>query len=98
MWSFAGMILVGAVVFVCLLTTTSSAGNLPLVINTWTFLNATRAGGHHVTIILELIYTCSLGIAVGKLHEGGTYLDAIVAGGTECEVAQCDHTVGYGGR
>ena len=37
-------------------------------------------------------------LAVGRLHEGGTYLDAIVAGGTECEVAQCGHSVGYGGR
>ena len=37
-------------------------------------------------------------LAVGKLHEGGTYLDAIVAGGTQCEMTQCDHSVGYGGR
>ena len=37
-------------------------------------------------------------LAVAKLHEGGTYLDAIVAGGTQCEVTQCDHSVGYGGR
>ena len=37
-------------------------------------------------------------LAVEKLHQGGTYLDAIVAGGTECEMAQCDHSVGYGGR
>ncbi|XP_065883752.1 putative N(4)-(beta-N-acetylglucosaminyl)-L-asparaginase GH22932 isoform X2 [Dysidea avara] len=32
-----------------------------------------------------------------KLHSGGTYLDAVVAAGTECEVEQCDHSVGYGG-
>ena len=37
-------------------------------------------------------------LAVERLHEGGTYLDAIVASGTECEVAQCRHSVGYVGR
>ena len=37
-------------------------------------------------------------LAVEKLHQGGTYLDAIAAGGTGCEMAQCDHSVGYGGR
>ena len=37
-------------------------------------------------------------LAVGKLHQGGTYLDAIVAGDTQCEMTQCDHSVGYGGR
>ena len=33
-----------------------------------------------------------------KLHEGGTYLDDIMAGGTQCEMTQCDHFVGYVGR
>lgn len=48
---------------------------------------------------VELWYICVLLIiAVEKLHDGGTYLDAIVAGGTECEITQCDHSVGYGGR
>ena len=37
-------------------------------------------------------------LAVQKLNQDGTYLDAIVAGSTECEMAQCDHSVGYGGR
>jgi len=31
-------------------------------------------------------------LAVEKLHEGGTYLGAVVAGGTECEMYQCDHS------
>ena len=37
-------------------------------------------------------------ISCREVHEGGTYLDAIVAGGTQCEMTQCDHSVGYGGR
>jgi len=39
-----------------------------------------------------------LHIALQKLQSGGSYLDAVVAGCTECEVEQCDHSVGYGGR
>ena len=46
------------------------------------------AVGYHVILLL----------VVGKLHEGGTYLVAIVAGGTQCGMTQCDHSVGYGGR
>jgi len=37
-------------------------------------------------------------IAMQKLQSGGSYLDAVVVGCTECEVEQCDHSVGYGGR
>ena len=29
-------------------------------------------------------------------EEGGTYLDVIVAGGTQCEMTQCDHSVPMG--
>ena len=52
-------------------------------------------------LMLSITTACYYGIlllGVGKLHEGGTYLDAIVAGGTQCEMTQCDHSVGYGGR
>ena len=45
-----------AVVFVCVLSTSSSTGNLPLVINTWTFLNATIAGE---TILERTIVMCT---------------------------------------
>ena len=31
------------------------------------------------------------------LEKGGSALDAVVAGCTQCEVDQCDGTVGYGG-
>ena len=37
-------------------------------------------------------------IAMQKLQSGGSYLDAVVVGCTECEIEQCDHSVGYGGR
>ena len=38
------MMIIRAVVYVCILSTGSSTGSLPLVINTWTFLNATVSG------------------------------------------------------
>ena len=46
--------------------------------------------------MLAVGYLGILLLAVGKLHEGGTYLDATVAGGTQCEMTHCDHSVGYG--
>ena len=48
--------------------------------------------------IVVVDYYGFLLLAVAKLHEGGTYLDAIVTGGTQCEMTQCDHSVGYGER
>ena len=36
--------LLQAIIFVCVLSTSSSTENLPLIINTWTFINATAAG------------------------------------------------------
>ena len=41
--------------------------------------------------IVVVDYYGFLLLAVAKLHEGRTYLDAIVAGGTQCEMTQCDH-------
>ena len=52
----------------------------------------------HATLCGYLHWVYYLFLAVEKLHEGGTYLDAIVTGGTQCEMAQCNHSVGYGGR
>ena len=37
-------------------------------------------------------------VAISVLNGGGSYLDAIEKGCTKCEVDQCDHSVGYGGR
>ena len=45
-----------------------------------------------------LLWCPGLLLGVGKLQEGGTYLGAIVAGGIQSEMTQCDHSVGYGGR
>lgn len=36
--------------------------------------------------------------AIEVLKGGGSYLDAIEKGCSKCEVDQCDHSVGYGGR
>jgi len=51
------MLLLQIIVFVCVLSTSSSTGNLPLIINTWTFINATAAGEYqnsnmcHMTVL-----------------------------------------------
>ncbi|XP_012811103.2 N(4)-(beta-N-acetylglucosaminyl)-L-asparaginase isoform X2 [Xenopus tropicalis] len=51
---------------------------LPLVINTWPFRNATEA-------------------AWRVLEAGGSVLDAVEKGCAQCEIDQCDGSVGYGG-
>ena len=48
--------------------------------------------------MLAVGYYGILLLAIGKMHEGRTYLDAVVAGGTQYEMTQCDHPVDYGGR
>ena len=45
--------------------------------------------------MLAVGYHGILLLGIGKLHDGGSYLDTIVAGDTQCEMAQCDHSVGY---
>ncbi|GMF19139.1 unnamed protein product [Phytophthora lilii] len=76
-WNFA--------VAVCFVMLLGSAHEIPqrgvVVINTWPFVNATRAG---FTALRE---------SVGRSHA----LDAITRGCNRCEVDQCDFTVGYGG-
>ena len=39
-----------------------------------------------------------LSLAVEVLMKNGSYLDAVEVGCSECEVEQCDGSVGYGGR
>ncbi|OQV21403.1 N(4)-(Beta-N-acetylglucosaminyl)-L-asparaginase [Hypsibius exemplaris] len=52
---------------------------LPLIINTWPFINATR-------------------VAWNTLNSPGkTVIDAVEKGCQQCEMEQCDGTVGYGG-
>ncbi|KAF4317638.1 hypothetical protein BBO99_00003986 [Phytophthora kernoviae] len=53
-----------------------------VVINTWPFVNATRAGFQ---------------VLKGPSHRRSHALDAITRGCNRCEVDQCDFTVGYGG-
>ena len=55
-----------------------------------------NAGGGGVASIVVL-YTFTF-TAVAALNAGGSYLDAIEKGCSKCEVDQCDHSVGYGGR
>jgi hypothetical protein len=53
--------------------------SLPLIINTWNFVNATRAAWKTLNT------------------SGATVIDAIEKGCQQCEIEQCDGTVGYGG-
>ncbi|XP_067838625.1 N(4)-(beta-N-acetylglucosaminyl)-L-asparaginase isoform X1 [Heptranchias perlo] len=55
-----------------------AAAQLPLVINTWPFKDATQR-------------------AWSTLQSGGSALDAVEKGCSQCEIDQCGGTVGYGG-
>lgn len=72
-------------VLVCLIMLFSSAHKAPqrgaVVINTWSFVNATRAGFQ----------------ALHGHGGGSHALNAITKGCNRCELDQCDFTVGYGG-
>ncbi|KAL4154843.1 hypothetical protein PRNP1_006957 [Phytophthora ramorum] len=75
----------GFAVLVCFLMLLGSAHEIPqpgvVVINTWPFVNATRAGFQ----------------ALHGPGGRSNALDAITQGCNRCEVDQCDFTVGYGG-
>ncbi|NP_001088900.1 aspartylglucosaminidase L homeolog precursor [Xenopus laevis] len=71
----------GSCLVLCVLTLVCAAefnSELPLVINTWSFRNATEA-------------------AWRVLEAGGSVLDAVEKGSAQCEIDQCDGSVGYGG-
>ncbi|CAH0480339.1 unnamed protein product [Peronospora belbahrii] len=75
----------GFAVLVCFVMLWGSAHEIPqrgvVVINTWPFVNATRAGFE----------------ALRRSSSRSHALDAITRGCNRCEVDQCDFTVGYGG-
>ncbi|CEG40840.1 n-(beta-n-acetylglucosaminyl)-l [Plasmopara halstedii] len=75
----------GFAVLVCFIMLLGSAHKLPqrgaVVINTWPFVNATRAGFQ----------------ALQGRGGNSSALDAITRGCNRCEIDQCDFTVGYGG-
>ncbi|KAG3104920.1 hypothetical protein PI124_g13989 [Phytophthora idaei] len=75
----------GFAVLVCFIMLLGSAHEIPqrgvVVINTWPFVNATRAG-------FQVLHGPG-----GRSRA----LDAITRGCNRCEVDQCDFTVGYGG-
>ncbi|CAH0492983.1 unnamed protein product [Peronospora farinosa] len=75
----------GFAVLVCVMMLWGSTHTIPqrgvVVINTWPFVNATRAGFQ----------------ALQKSSSRSHALDAITRGCNRCEVDQCDFTVGYGG-
>ena len=48
----------------------------------------------HVCLICNLL----INSAVSTIQDGGSYLDAIEKGCSQCEIDQCDGSVGYGGR
>ena len=41
---------------------------------------------------------CFTSPAVQSLKDGNTSLDAVEIGCSVCEIEQCDHSVGFGGR
>ncbi|SPP74021.1 putative N(4)-(beta-N-acetylglucosaminyl)-L-asparaginase GA14866 [Drosophila guanche] len=61
---------------------TSSGGSLPMVINTWNFIDA------------NLLAWRILNVTQGGLRQTR---NAVVEGCTKCEKQQCDRTVGFGG-
>ncbi|OWZ16761.1 N(4)-(Beta-N-acetylglucosaminyl)-L-asparaginase [Phytophthora megakarya] len=73
-------------VAVCFIMLLGSAHDIPqrgvVVINTWPFVNATRAG-------FQALHRSG--------NSRSHALDAITRGCNRCEVDQCDYTVGYGG-
>ncbi|CAI5721265.1 unnamed protein product [Peronospora destructor] len=75
----------GFAVLVCVIMLRGSTHKIPqrgvVVINTWPFVNATRAGFQ----------------ALQRSSSHSNALDAITRGCNRCEVDQCDFTVGYGG-
>lgn len=71
---------------------------VPLVINTWKFLEANQKGIAKVEIPLHFYQIILLFAAWHMLAVlGGSSIDAVVAGCSECERLQCDTTVGFGG-
>ena len=52
----------------------------------------------HKICIFIYLFIYFLSVAWETLTGGGTALDAVEHGCTECEILQCDGTVGYGGR
>ena len=74
---------------------------LPVVINTWPFVNANYKGmvihihTQREPCMCDHVITLA---AVEVVIKNGSHLDAVEAGCSQCEVEQCDGTVGYGGR
>lgn len=72
---------------------------LPLVINTWNFLEANRQGMFYYLYYSDISHT-NVGMFlawVALVEHNGSALDAVVAGCSACERLQCDGTVGFGG-
>lgn len=90
-------------VIICLLPLNQA--DLPLVINTWHFKNAARVG-ERLTMTapcmsfegcLDFNFLWFLSVAWSTLQKGGSVLDAVEKGCAQCELEQCDGSVGFGG-
>ena len=51
----------------------------------------------HKSYVHVLLWCCALP-AVEALKNGSSSLDAVEIGCSVCEIEQCDHSVGFGGR
>lgn len=85
--------------FLCVSVATcaKSKPKLPLVINTWAFLNATEKGTYKSSTYTDKYYIVFY-LAWEALYDNmGSSLDAVEEGCRTCETLQCDGTVGFGG-
>lgn len=87
-------------VIICLLPLNQA--DLPLVINTWHFKDAARVG-ERLTMTapcmsfkgcLDFNFQWFLSVAWSTLQKGGSVLDAVERGCAQCELEQCDGSVG----
>lgn len=76
----------------------SSGNRLPLVINTWPFTDATTKGELKISVYLIIIdFLSDFSVAWQVISKKGSAIDAVEQGCSQCEVDQCDGTVGWGG-
>lgn len=73
------------------------ADHLPLVINTWSVIDANSAGEYQsINFGMTQIIPCAP--AASAITGGKSFLDAIVLGCSEAEKNTSYDTIGYGGR
>ena len=84
-----------ALLMCCLVS--SYAQKLPVVVNTWPFINGNEAGRDGIQHNLPL-NSCITLLAANAIKSGKSYLDAIEEGCIAVEQDTTVDSVGYGGR